>query len=68
MNPNTGKFRGSIFVLLFVATPYWVNKPQDINLVINDNGELLCEAAGIPVPTISWLVNGVPSAEAGVLE
>ncbi|XP_022105024.1 neuronal cell adhesion molecule-like isoform X2 [Acanthaster planci] len=45
------------------STPYWQNKPEDTNVVINDRGVLDCEAEGIPVPRVTWLVNGVPSTD-----
>jgi neuronal cell adhesion protein len=44
------------------SDPYWLNQPEDINIVIGGDGELVCEAAGIPVPAVTWLVNGQPSS------
>ncbi|XP_022104997.1 neuronal cell adhesion molecule-like isoform X2 [Acanthaster planci] len=46
------------------STPYWQNKPEDTYAGINDRAVLECEAEGIPVPMITWLVNGVSSVEA----
>ena len=54
-------------LVLITAFPYWENKPEDVNVVINDSGELDCQVAGVPLPAVTWLINGVPSGEAGML-
>ncbi|XP_038054228.1 neuronal cell adhesion molecule-like isoform X2 [Patiria miniata] len=46
------------------SKPYWENKPEDTNIVINEGGVLDCSAEGIPVPMVTWLINGVPFKEA----
>ncbi|XP_033644361.1 neurofascin-like isoform X2 [Asterias rubens] len=55
------KFSTTVVVKAF---PYWENKPEDVNVVINDSGELDCQVAGVPLPAVTWLINGVPSGEA----
>ena len=36
-----------------------ITNPSSINITFNvDNITLICEAMGIPIPTISWIYNG----------
>ena len=46
-------------VCLFVAGPYWVEKPESINVGEQETGTFTCVATGYPQPTIEWFINGV---------
>ncbi|XP_062843137.1 neurofascin homolog (chicken) a isoform X4 [Trichomycterus rosablanca] len=52
-----GSIRHSISVQV-KAAPYWLNKPSNLVLAPNENGQLVCLASGNPKPSIQWLVNG----------
>jgi hypothetical protein len=40
------------------ARPYWLEKPESVNVTEGDNATINCMAAGIPSPTVSWFING----------
>ncbi|XP_076860142.1 neurofascin homolog (chicken) a isoform X3 [Brachyhypopomus gauderio] len=42
------------------AAPYWLQKPTNLVLAPNENGQLVCLASGNPKPSIQWLINGEP--------
>lgn len=42
------------------AAPYWVEKPKSQNVGENDSVTFHCRGDGIPEPSVTWLVNGVP--------
>ncbi|XP_063071451.1 neurofascin homolog (chicken) a [Engraulis encrasicolus] len=42
------------------AAPYWLDKPENLVLGMDDNGRMRCIAHGNPKPSIQWLVNGEP--------
>ncbi|KAL2090878.1 hypothetical protein ACEWY4_013141 [Coilia grayii] len=42
------------------ASPYWLDKPQNLVLGPDENGRMTCIAHGNPKPSIQWLVNGEP--------
>ncbi|XP_068598583.1 neurofascin homolog (chicken) a [Brachionichthys hirsutus] len=54
-----GSIRHSINVQV-KAAPYWLDKPTNLVLAMNENGRLVCRANGNPKPDIQWLVNGEP--------
>lgn len=42
------------------ASPYWINAPVSQLYAPGETVKLDCQADGIPTPTITWTVNGVP--------
>ena len=46
-----------------LATPQFVDAPQDVTATEGDNAELQCRATGRPSPTISWTHNSAPIAQ-----
>lgn len=46
------------------ATPYFTVEPEVINAAEDEVAEFRCEATGVPEPTIKWIHNGKPIAEA----
>ncbi|XP_062315373.1 neurofascin isoform X1 [Osmerus eperlanus] len=42
------------------AAPFWLEKPTDLVLAPEENGEMVCRADGVPRPTTSWFINGEP--------
>uniref|UniRef100_A0A3Q3JRR3 Neuronal cell adhesion molecule n=1 Tax=Monopterus albus TaxID=43700 RepID=A0A3Q3JRR3_MONAL len=45
------------------AAPYWISgTPRNLVLAPRENGVLTCRASGIPKPSISWSMNGIPIA------
>ncbi|XP_041051057.1 neurofascin homolog (chicken) a isoform X2 [Carcharodon carcharias] len=54
-----GSIRHTITVRV-KASPYWLNKPQNLVLAPGEYGRLMCQANGNPKPDIQWLVNGEP--------
>ncbi|MEQ2168818.1 hypothetical protein GOODEAATRI_018680, partial [Goodea atripinnis] len=42
------------------AAPFWLEKPTDLILAPEENGQLVCRSDGAPRPTISWFINGEP--------
>ncbi|KAI1890658.1 hypothetical protein AGOR_G00155920 [Albula goreensis] len=54
-----GSSRHSISVQV-KAAPYWLDRPSNLVLAPEENGQLVCRASGNPKPSIQWLVNGEP--------
>ncbi|XP_031421988.1 neurofascin [Clupea harengus] len=46
------------------AAPFWLEKPKLLILSRDMSAKLVCQADGVPRPSIQWLVNGVPVEEA----
>ena len=47
------------FLFWSLVGPMIITNPSSINITTNvDNITLICEAMGIPIPTISWIYNG----------
>ena len=44
--------------VLFAVAPTFTHFPNDIELASGNRLELICEAIGVPMPEITWLVNG----------
>uniref|UniRef100_A0A667WM97 Neuronal cell adhesion molecule n=1 Tax=Myripristis murdjan TaxID=586833 RepID=A0A667WM97_9TELE len=43
------------------ASPYWISgPPRNLVLAPRETGVLTCRASGIPKPTITWAMNGIP--------
>nr|XP_054589521.1 neuronal cell adhesion molecule isoform X13 [Nothobranchius furzeri] len=43
------------------AAPYWIiGPPKNLVLAPGEDGVLTCRASGIPKPTITWAMNGIP--------
>ncbi|XP_070825246.1 neural cell adhesion molecule L1.2 isoform X1 [Chaetodon trifascialis] len=42
------------------AAPYWINEPVSQLYAPGETVKLDCQADGIPSPTISWTMNGIP--------
>lgn len=68
---DTGEYRctarnqlGSVHHSIHVsvkAAPYWISGPlKNLVLAPGENGVLICRANGIPKPSISWAMNGIP--------
>lgn len=51
--------------LVVESAPYWKNDqpPEDVNTSEEESAQFSCEASGVPNPTISWYINGVPLNE-----
>lgn len=43
-----------------LASPYWISAPASQLYAPGETVKLDCQADGIPSPTITWTVNGVP--------
>lgn len=43
-----------------VAAPYWTNSPASQLYAPGETVKLDCQADGIPSPTITWAMNGIP--------
>lgn len=43
-----------------LAFPYWISAPVSQLYAPGETVKLDCKADGIPSPTITWTVNGVP--------
>ncbi|KAM9377027.1 neuronal cell adhesion molecule [Pholidichthys leucotaenia] len=55
-----GSVRHTIHVTV-KAAPYWISAaPRNLVLSPGENGVLTCRARGIPKPSISWTMNGIP--------
>ncbi|KAM6457034.1 neurofascin isoform 4-T9 [Liasis olivaceus] len=54
---KVGISRHSILVKV-KASPYWLDKPENLILAPGEDGRLVCRANGNPKPSIQWLVNG----------
>ncbi|XP_041349453.1 neuroglian-like [Gigantopelta aegis] len=50
-----------------VQKPYWISKPQDVTVAVDEDVTLRCKATGIPDPVVSWFINGKPLEESDVL-
>lgn len=50
--------------LEILAIPYFVEQPEIKNAAEEETVEFRCTAAGVPEPTIKWIYNGKPIAEA----
>lgn len=48
------------YILSLVAAPYWTNGPVSQLYAPGETVKLDCQADGIPSPTISWTMNGIP--------
>ncbi|CAG07439.1 unnamed protein product, partial [Tetraodon nigroviridis] len=48
------------------ASPYWINAPASQLYAPGETVKLDCQADGIPPPTITWTVNGVPLSATAV--
>uniref|UniRef100_A0A668A0M1 Neurofascin n=1 Tax=Myripristis murdjan TaxID=586833 RepID=A0A668A0M1_9TELE len=42
------------------AAPFWLERPSDLILAPEENGQLVCRSDGAPRPTIRWFINGEP--------
>lgn len=42
------------------AAPYWIKQPESQIYAPGETVRLHCQAEGIPTPTITWSLNGVP--------
>uniref|UniRef100_A0A3B5M3Z4 Neural cell adhesion molecule L1 n=1 Tax=Xiphophorus couchianus TaxID=32473 RepID=A0A3B5M3Z4_9TELE len=42
------------------AAPFWLERPTNLILAPEENGQLVCRSDGAPRPTISWSINGEP--------
>lgn len=51
------------YMLTVEAAPYWVKEPVSQLYAPGETVKLDCQADGIPFPTISWTINGVPISE-----
>uniref|UniRef100_A0A8C5H5Z8 Uncharacterized protein n=1 Tax=Gouania willdenowi TaxID=441366 RepID=A0A8C5H5Z8_GOUWI len=51
------------YTLTVEATPYWTKEPTSQLYAPGETVRLECQADGIPSPTISWMINGIPISE-----
>ncbi|XP_041113921.1 neuronal cell adhesion molecule-like isoform X12 [Polyodon spathula] len=49
-----------IINVTIMASPYWITEPKNLVLAPKETGVLICRANGIPDPSITWLMNGIP--------
>ena len=42
---------------MYIAAPYWTEKPVSQNVTANDNVTFHCRGAGIPEPSVQWEIN-----------
>ncbi|XP_033484618.2 neural cell adhesion molecule L1.2 isoform X3 [Epinephelus lanceolatus] len=48
------------YIVAVEAAPYWIKEPPSQLYAPGETVRLDCQADGIPSPTISWTINGVP--------
>ncbi|XP_067383598.1 neural cell adhesion molecule L1.1-like isoform X2 [Channa argus] len=51
------------FTVTVEAAPYWVKEPQNLLYAPGETVLLDCQAEGIPTPTVTWSINGLPLTE-----
>uniref|UniRef100_A0A8C5H529 Neural cell adhesion molecule L1 n=1 Tax=Gouania willdenowi TaxID=441366 RepID=A0A8C5H529_GOUWI len=51
------------YTLTVEATPYWTKEPTSQLYAPGETVRLECQADGIPSPTISWMINGIPISD-----
>ncbi|XP_069544807.1 neural cell adhesion molecule L1.2 isoform X1 [Brachyistius frenatus] len=51
------------YMLTVEAAPYWTKEPVSEFYAPGETVRLDCQADGIPSPTISWTINGIPLTE-----
>ncbi|KAI3370453.1 hypothetical protein L3Q82_025217, partial [Scortum barcoo] len=61
-NPHGEAFH--YFIVTIEEPPEWVSEPESLLSMIGSDVLIRCSASGIPQPTITWRVNGVPLREA----
>ncbi|KAJ8046694.1 Neuronal cell adhesion molecule [Holothuria leucospilota] len=59
-----GEDKEAIFSVTIEASPEWTSKPEDVEIPAGSTHSFICEARGIPTPSISWLVNGQEAEQA----
>ncbi|KAG7471847.1 hypothetical protein MATL_G00102400 [Megalops atlanticus] len=45
------------------AVPYWTKRPESELYAPGDTVKLECQAEGIPIPTVTWMMNGKPLSD-----
>ncbi len=56
----------NLYSILWSAAPYWnPAAPQDITIEAKESVAITCQADGIPIPNITWLINSKPESELG---
>ncbi|XP_029361808.1 neural cell adhesion molecule L1.2 isoform X1 [Echeneis naucrates] len=58
-NNSQGKLT-HIYTVIVEAAPYWTKEPVSQLYAPGETVRLDCQADGIPTPTISWTINGIP--------
>uniref|UniRef100_A0A7N6AME4 Neural cell adhesion molecule L1 n=1 Tax=Anabas testudineus TaxID=64144 RepID=A0A7N6AME4_ANATE len=58
-NNSQGKITHT-YTVIVEAAPYWLKEPVSQLYAPGETVRLDCQADGIPTPTISWTVNGLP--------
>ncbi|XP_071332274.1 neural cell adhesion molecule L1.2 isoform X2 [Trachinotus anak] len=58
-NNSQGKVT-HIYTVIVEAAPYWIKEPVSQLYAPGETVRLDCQADGIPNPTISWTINGIP--------
>lgn len=51
------------YIVTVEAAPYWIKEPPSQLYAPGETVRLDCQADGIPSPTISWTINGLPLSE-----
>ncbi|XP_022597250.1 neural cell adhesion molecule L1-like isoform X2 [Seriola dumerili] len=61
-NNSQGKLTHT-YTVIVEAAPYWTKEPVSQLYAPGETVRLDCQADGIPTPTISWTINGIPLSE-----
>ncbi|XP_067384455.1 neural cell adhesion molecule L1.2 isoform X2 [Channa argus] len=61
-NNSQGKITHT-YTVIVEAAPYWIKEPVSQLYAPGETVRLDCQADGIPSPTISWTINGIPISE-----
>ncbi|XP_072223539.1 neural cell adhesion molecule L1.2 isoform X1 [Leuresthes tenuis] len=57
---NTQGKASHTYMLTVEAAPYWIKEPASQLYAPGETVRLDCQADGIPTPTTSWTINGIP--------
>lgn len=44
------------FIKNFLGEPFFVRKPNDINVLVNKQTKIECEVSGFPLPNVQWYI------------
>lgn len=52
------KYLWLIRLNLYLASPIWLNEPEDVEAALGESAKVMCVAYGAPVPKITWKKKG----------